>query len=74
MGPSFELNDLTLRFYSGGSLWIQPWDGGRELTLRLRGSSSAFLANAVFQVFQGFGESLLDYNQSYFGFRAGIGI
>jgi phospholipase A1 len=74
MNGYFKLNDLSLRFYSGGNLWIQPWSGGRELTLRLKGSSSAFLATAVFQIFQGYAESLLDYNQSYAGFRVEIGI
>jgi phospholipase A1 len=66
--------DLSLRLYPGGKLYINPLQGGRELTLRYRGVGSIVLAYAVFQIFQGYAENLLEYDKSYWGFRLGFGI
>jgi len=74
LGPYFERNDLTLRFYPGGKSTVNPLEGGRELTLRLKGKHRSFLASTVFQFFQGRGENMLDYRQNVVGFRAGLGL
>lgn len=74
LGPFFERNDLILRMYPGGKSTVNPIEGGRELTLRLKGSSRIFLANTVFQFFQGRGESLLGFRDNVVGFRAGFGL
>lgn len=74
LGPYFDLNDLSLRIYFGGSSYLNPLQGGQELTFRFKGKTVGFLANAVVQVFQGFGENMLEYNHRIFGLRAGIGL
>ncbi len=74
MNGYFNSNDLTLKFFPGGATHLNPLQGGRELTLRIKGKSSAFLVKTVFQIFQGYGENLLEYDQSVWGFRAGIGL
>ena len=74
LGKYFDLNDLCLRFYSGGQSDVNPFMGGQELTLRLKGHAVAFLANAVFQIFQGYAENMLNYRQKVWGMRAGFGI
>lgn len=74
LGSYFELSDLTLRIYSGGRYYVDPLKGGQELTLRLNGKSDLFLANVVFQIFHGCGESMLEYRKNIWGLRAGLGI
>jgi phospholipase A1 len=74
LGPFFAKHDLNLRFYPGGKSHINPLQGGRELTLRLKGREKVFLTQVIFQFFQGRGESLLNYRDQVVGFRVGIGI
>lgn len=69
----FEADDLTLRLYPGGRLYINPLLGGQELTLRGKIRARNFLPYVVAQVFHGYGENMLDYNESRYGARAGIG-
>lgn len=74
LGASFDQSDLILRIYSGGNAGIDPTNGGQELTLRLRGEiTKEFLPVLTFQLFNGYGESLLNYNQRETEFRVGIG-
>ncbi len=70
----WDKNEISLRLYSGGKLYINPLLGGQELSFRFKGLGTTFLANAIFQIFQGYGESMLDYDQQIFGARIGIGI
>jgi len=69
----FDFSDLTLRLYPGGSSCINPFLGGQELTYRAKLAGRKFLPLFVAQIFHGFAESLLDYNTSHWGVRAGIG-
>ncbi len=73
LGPYFDLDDLSLKIYPGGKSYVNPLEGGQELTFRIKGKSVGFLANAVFQLFQGYGENMLECDQRVFGARAGIG-
>lgn len=66
-------NDLTLRLYPGGKSCSDPRRGGQELTLRAQVKGARFLHSLVFQVFHGYGENLLDYRDSHWAVRAGIG-
>ncbi len=74
MGKYFNPAELVFRFYPGGKFYVNPFAGGRELTLSFKGDSTAFLAKAVFQVFQGYAENMLEYDRSLWGIRAGIGL
>lgn len=71
-GPTFGLSELSLRFYPGGKTHVNPIDGGRELTLRMRHRGSYEFLNYVVQLFEGHAESLLNYKQHVLGARAGI--
>ena len=73
LGPFFDFNDLELRFYPGGPSYTDPLRGGQELTLRLRSKLRDFLPFALVQVFHGYGQYLLDDQNSMWGVRAGIG-
>ncbi len=74
LGPFFERNDLTLRFFPGGRLGLNPLQGGRELTFRFNNpSTKAALPVLTLQVFQGQGEGLLDYRKKHWGLRGGFG-
>jgi phospholipase A1 len=73
LGPFFERGDLTLRVYPGGQSNLNPLHGGQELTLRTKSVPRAFLPMVVLQLFHGYGESLLDYQMSRWGVRAGLG-
>jgi phospholipase A1 len=69
----FDVNELLVRIYGGGSSRINPLQGGQELTYREKVSSRKFLLPLYFQVFHGYGENLLDAGDKHWGFRAGIG-
>lgn len=74
LGESFDRSDLILRVYPGGRTGIDPTQGGQEVTLRLKGSSfKEFLPVFTIQYFNGYGESLLSYNQKESVWRVGIG-
>ena len=73
LGPFFEQDDLTLRFYPGGSIYINPFLGGQELTLRLKSANRKFLPLFVFQLFHGYGENMLESDTNVTVARAGIG-
>lgn len=73
LGPFFGDNDLIFRFYPGGTSLTNPLRGGQELTFRARKAGTGFLPLLVAQVFHGYGEDLLRYNQNILGIRAGIG-
>jgi outer membrane phospholipase A len=74
LGSRFELSDLALRLYPGGASGLDPFGGGgQELTLRAKAAYRDFMPLFVAQVFHGEGESLIDYPQSRWGFRAGFG-
>jgi phospholipase A1/A2 len=70
---AFEVSDLTFRLFPGGKTHLNPLNGARELTLRLglRGRLSLF--QTVFQVYEGYGESLLGYRDHVLGARVGFG-
>lgn len=74
LGPYFERNDLSLRLYPGGKSTVNLLDGGREITLRLKGKHRSFLASTVFQFFQGRAENMLDYKKNVVGVRVGLGL
>lgn len=73
LSDNFQPDDLTFRLYPGGKSCIDPTAGGQELTLRLRPYFRNFLREAVVQVFHGYGESLLFYDQTRWRLRIGIG-
>lgn len=74
LGPFFERSDLTLRFFAGGRAGMDPTNGGQELTLRLKGPlTRAFSPVVTFQLYNGYAESLLNYNKRDTEFRIGIG-
>jgi outer membrane phospholipase A len=72
-GPFFDFDDLTFRLYPGGESLTNPLHGGQELTLRLKARYRKFLPLFVAQIFHGYGESLIQYQEERWGFRAGIG-
>lgn len=69
----FDINEVIFRFYPGGSSRLNPLEGGRELIFRGKVSVKNLSIPLIFQIFQGRGESLLDYKQRRFGLRAGFG-
>lgn len=73
LGDSWERDDLTLRIYLGGAYYVNPVRGGQELTLRLKSKGRKVLPLLVGQIFRGYGENLLGYQDNHFGLRAGIG-
>jgi len=73
LGTFFDFNDLEFRLYPGGSSYTYPFQGGQELTLRLRTRFRDFLPFTIVQVFHGYGQYLMDYQDSLWGVRAGIG-
>lgn len=73
IGRFFEVGDLQLRLYPGGPTHTDPTQGGQELTFRAKATYRAFLPLAVFQIFHGYAENLLDYRDERFAIRAGIG-
>lgn len=70
---AFERSDLTLRVYGGGKSYLNPVEGGQELTLRIKSRWRNFLPLFVAQFFNGHGQNLLDYRQRETAFRIGIG-
>ncbi|MEN0059898.1 MAG: phospholipase A [Bdellovibrio sp.] len=74
LGPYFERSDLTLRFFAGGHAGMDPTQGGQEVTLRLKGPvTKIFLPVLTLQLYHGYAESLLNYDQKKTEFRVGIG-
>lgn len=73
LGGEFPRNDLTLRLYSGGPSHLNPFGGGQELTFRFSHTSGPqFVPLWTLQIFNGYGESLLDYRSRRTIFRAGL--
>jgi phospholipase A1 len=66
-------SELALRLWPGGRFYLNPFLGGQELTFRVRTPPRALAPVIVAQVFQGFGENLLEYRERRFGARAGFG-
>jgi outer membrane phospholipase A len=73
LGNFFEFDDITLRLYPGGDSYTNPFHGGQELTFRTKTVYRKFLPLFVAQIFHGYGESLIDYQDERWGFRAGVG-
>jgi phospholipase A1 len=73
LGRFFDRDDLIFRFYLGGATYLNPLQGGQELTFRLKAGPRGFLPLTIFQVFHGYGETLLYYSENRTAFRAGIG-
>lgn len=69
----FEVNELIFRIYGGGNTRVNPIHGGQELTYREKSTERALLVPLYFQVFHGYGESLLDADLERWGLRAGVG-
>lgn len=73
LGHDFDRDDITLRLYPGGKTGSDPFAGGQELTLRVsRLRNPKILPLVCLQVFNGYGESLLDYSERYTVVRVGI--
>jgi outer membrane phospholipase A len=73
LGEAFTRSDLTLRVYSGGPSHLDPFAGGQELTLRFtRRMHPQIVPLWTLQVFNGYGEDLLYYNQRRTVFRGGL--
>lgn len=73
LGPGFDQDDLILRFYPGGAFYLNPFLGGQELTLRVKSAELKFLPLFLIQVFHGYGENLIEANESITVARIGIG-
>jgi outer membrane phospholipase A len=73
LGRFFERDDLIFRFYLGGATYINPLQGGQELTFRVKSAPRKFLPLTVIQLFHGYGENLLNYRDNRTALRAGIG-
>ena len=73
LGLLFDINEVIFRFYPGGRSRTNPLEGGRELTFRGKIALNHLSVPLVFQIFQGRGESLLEYQQKKLGLRAGFG-
>ena len=74
LGETFDRSDLTFRIYPGGRTGMDPTQGGQEITLRLKGVVfKEFLPVFTIQYFNGYGESLLSYNERESTWRVGIG-
>lgn len=72
--PVFDRTDLTLRIFPGGPLGIDPRKGGQEITIRAnKWPQGRVLPMLVFQLFHGYGESLLNFNQKVTAIRGGFG-
>lgn len=73
LGQSFGRNDMTLRLYPGGVSSVNPFEGGQELTIRFaRKGQIQFVPLWSMQLFNGTGESLLDYKNRRTILRAGL--
>jgi outer membrane phospholipase A len=70
----FDRNDVTIRIYPGGKYYINPLEGGQELTIRF---NSAYMKPVlpiwVIQFFHGYGENLLDMSRDHVELRIGLG-
>lgn len=74
LGKFADRHDATFRIYGGGSSTLNPLGGGQELTFRFIPSIGSRTAPMItLQVFNGYGESLLDYKSRRTIFRAGVG-
>jgi phospholipase A1 len=74
LGNFLDPSDITFRFYGGGKSYVNPLQGGQEITFRSKVSKAAFLPLFVLEVFHGYGENLYNYRDNRFGLRAGIGL
>jgi phospholipase A1 len=72
-GSEIGENDIALRFYGGGRSYIDPVKGGQELTFRIRPSKKAYFPLFAVQLFQGYGENMLDQDRKGLALRGGIG-
>jgi len=74
LDDTFDESELRFRIFSGGPSHVNLFAGGQELTLRLKPRAHTFLPTFVVQVFNGFGENLLDYKQERLAVRVGLGL
>ncbi len=74
LGGYFDRHDLSFRLYPGGPSGSDPTRGGQELTFRFIGAFKPLaLPMLTLQLFNGYGENLLDYRNRRTMFRVGIG-
>lgn len=74
LGGAFDRHDLSFRLYPGGPSGTDPLRGGQELTFRFVGAFKPLaLPMLTLQLFNGYGENLLDYKRRRTIFRVGIG-
>lgn len=73
LSPIFDISEVTFRLYPGGPSHTNPLRGGQELTIRAKWASRTLLSPIVWQIFHGYGEYLLDYNERKFIVRVGLG-
>jgi outer membrane phospholipase A len=73
LGSHIGENDISLRFYGGGLSRLNFLKGGQELMFRLRPGGRAIIPLLVFQLFQGYGENMLDQDRKGLALRGGLG-
>ena len=65
-------SELSVKIWGGGTLGQNLAKGGRELSIAIRVFSSILYPSLLLSVFDGYGESLLLYNQRSTNFRVGL--
>lgn len=73
LGGFMSYSDFTIRFWGGGPSYLNPAQGGQEATLRLSFWGQTHFPSLVIQVFNGYGENLLDAADKHFAWRVGFG-
>ncbi len=73
MGGFMKPGDIILRLYPGGKSFVNPLQGGQEITFRVKTRWQELLLPLMIQVFHGYAESLVGYKDEIFATRVGIG-
>ena len=73
IGKQWDQDDFTIRFFLGGSSYLNPLQGGQEFTLRVKAKNRTFLPLFIAQVYHGYGQTLNTYRENSLALRVGIG-